>query len=308
MHQGYLYLNSKKNKLILDTIVSSSGVSSTHHGKKNGFEISSSDINDVLNNENINTVVIATRHGDHANQVINALNHKKNIFVEKPLAINIQELNKIESCYNKIIEKHDLKLMIGFNRRFSPLISQMKYLLDLQPMPKSFIVTVNAGHVPLDHWIHNPDVGGGRILGEACHFVDLLRYLSGSRITNFQCTKLGGNSGLKITNDRSTVTLSFEDGSIGTIHYFSNGGNIFPKERVEVFCNNAVLQLNNFRSLLGYGWPKFKRTRLLKQNKGQKECVRAFIDSINGANSPISFEEVLEVSKISIEISNELNR
>ena len=298
----------KKNNLILDTIVSSSGVSSTHHGKKNGFEISSSDINDVLNKEDINTVVIATRHSDHANQVINALNHKKNIFVEKPLAINMQELNEIESCYNKIIKKHDLKLMVGFNRRFSPLIRKMKNLVDLQPMPKSFIVTVNAGHVPLDHWIHNPDVGGGRILGEACHFVDLLRYLSGSKIIDFEGKKLGDSSGLKITNDISSITLSFEDGSIGTIHYFSNGGNIFPKERIEVFCNNAALQLNNFRSLHGYGWPKFKRTRLFKQNKGQKECVRAFIDSISNGSSPISFEEVLEVSKISIEISNELNR
>ncbi len=298
----------KKNKLILDTIVSSTGVSGTHHGKKNGFEISSSDINDVLKKEEINAVVIATRHSDHANQVIDALNHKKNIFVEKPLAINIQELNKIESCYNKIIEKHDLKLMVGFNRRFSPLISQMKNLIDLQSMPKSFIVTVNAGHIPFDHWIHNPDVGGGRIIGEACHFVDLLRYLSGSRITDFQCTKFRSNSRLKLTSDKSTITLAFEDGSIGTIHYFSNGGSTFPKERVEVFCNNAVLQLNNFRSLYGYGWPKFKKTKLFKQNKGQKECVRAFIDSISGANSPISFEELLEVSKISIEISNELNR
>lgn len=298
----------KKNNLILDTIVSSSGVSSTHHGKKNGFETSSSDINDVLNNEQIDSVVIATRHGDHATQVINALNHKKNVFVEKPLAINLEELNKIESCYNKIIEKHNLKLMVGFNRRFSPLICKMKNLVDLQSMPKSFIVTVNAGNVPFDHWIHNPDVGGGRIVGEACHFVDLLRYLSGSRITDFQCTKLGSNSGLMITNDKSTITLAFEDGSIGTIHYFSNGGNTFPKERVEVFCNNAVLQLNNYRSLIGYGWPKFKKTKLFKQNKGQKECVKAFIDSISNSVSPISFEELLEVSKISIEISDELNR
>lgn len=298
----------KKNNLILDTIVSSSGVSSTHHGKKNGFETSSSDINDVLNNEQINAVVIATRHGDHSTQVINALNHKKNVFVEKPLAINLEELNKIESCYNKIIEKHNLKLMVGFNRRFSPLTCQMKNLVDLQSMPKSFIVTVNAGNVQFDHWIHNPDVGGGRIVGEACHFIDLLRYLSGSRITDFQCTKLGSNSGLMITNDKSTITLAFEDGSMGTIHYFSNGGNAFPKERVEVFCNNAVLQLNNYRSLIGYGWPKFKKTKLFKQNKGQKECVKAFIDSISSSVSPISFEELLEVSKISIEISDELNR
>jgi predicted dehydrogenase len=111
-----------------------------------------------------------------------------------------------------------------------------------------------------------------------------------------------------ITNDKSTITLAFEDGSIGTIHYFSNGGNTFPKERVEVFCNNAVLQLNNYRSLIGYGWPKFKKTKLFQQNKGQKECVKAFIDSISSSVSPISFEELLEVSKISIEISDELNR
>ena len=198
--------------------------------------------------------------------------------------------------------------MVGFNRRFSPHIVKAKSLMNSQDGPKIFVMTINAGDIPIEHWTQDPLIGGGRIIGEGCHFIDLLRFLSGSKIIGFNATKIGDYPGIKVRNDKVTITLSFDDGSFGTIHYLSNGGKAFPKERLEIFSNDSVLQIDNYKKMTGYGWKGFKKMNLLTQDKGQLQCVNSFIDSIkNGTKSPISFEELLEVSKISIEISNELS-
>jgi predicted dehydrogenase len=243
----------------------------------------------------------------HAPQVIESLKEKKHIFVEKPLAITIEELQEIKRIYESI-EGEKPKLMIGFNRRFSPHVIKMKSLLSLQDGPKIFVMTVNAGEIPIEHWTQDPLVGGGRIIGEGCHFIDLLRFLSGSKIEGFSATKMGDYPGVKVRSDKVSITLNFEDGSFGTIHYLSNGGKTFPKERLEVFCNDAVLQLDNYKKMKGYGWKGFKKMNLLAQNKGQHNCVKSFVAAIkNGEETPISFDEIFEVSKISIEISNHLS-
>src|SRR5262249_23235466 len=161
---------------------------------------------------------------------------------------------------------------VGFNRRFAPLVSKMRTLLDAVPGPKSLVMTVNAGAIPGEHWTQDPAVGGGRIIGEACHFVDLLRFLAGSRISSHARTSMTDPRG-----DTVTLQLTFADGSIGTIHYFANGSKAFPKERLEVFAQGRVLQLDNFRTLTGFGWPGFRRARLWKQDKGQKACAAAFV-------------------------------
>tara|TARA_B110000008_G_C16966964_1_gene562451 strand:- start:2944 stop:3456 length:513 start_codon:yes stop_codon:yes gene_type:complete len=168
-------------------------------------------------------------------------------------------------------------------------------------------MTINAGSIPVEHWTQDPLVGGGRIIGECCHFIDLMRYLIGHKISNFKATRMGNNNGVQVAEDKASITLSFEDGSFGTIHYLANGSPAFPKERIEVFCDNSVLQMDNFRVLRGFGWPGFKKMKLLKQDKGQKACVKAFVESIvNGTESPIPYEELIETSRISIKVAESL--
>lgn len=298
----------KKSGAQMETIVTSRGINSSIQGKKNGFNIASTSEASIVNSKIINTVVIATQHNLHALQVIESLKQQKNIFVEKPLAINVDELLEIKSIYESI-KGNKPKLMVGFNRRFAPHIIKMKNLLSLQDGPKIFVMTVNAGSIPIEHWTQDPLVGGGRIIGEGCHFIDLLRFLAGAKIAGFTATKLGNCPGVKVRSDKVSITLTFEDGSFGTIHYLSNGGKTFPKERLEVFSNDSVLQLDNYKKMKGFGWNGFKKMNLLSQNKGQYNCVKSFVDSIeNGGKAPISFEDIFEVSKYSIEISNYLSK
>jgi len=290
-----------KKKVRLKSIVSNKGVTGLSVGRKFGFENTTTDPQSLLDDNEIDTIVVATRHDSHSQLVIDCLNSNKNIFVEKPLCINLEELSLIESALEK---NNSNLLMVGFNRRFSPHIKKIKNLLDKnKTIKKSFIYTVNAGHIPNEHWIHDPEKGGGRIVGEVCHFIDLLRFLSSSQIIDWKCTKMD-----TLNNDTLTITLYFKNGSIGSIHYFANGNKSFPKERLEVFCNGQILQLDNFRKLKSYGWSKFNKYNLFTQNKGQENCVSSFINSINqGGAPPIAIDELLEVTKVSIEIDNYIN-
>lgn len=289
----------------LDTLVTSGGINSVHHGKKNDFANASTDYSQALENKEITTLVIATQHNLHASQVVDAVKAGKNVFVEKPLALTHDELDEIEKAYNEQDGKY--RVMVGYNRRFAPLISKMKSLLANVAEPKSFIMTMNAGAIPGDHWTQDPKVGGGRIIGEACHYIDLMRFLSGSKITGFTATCMGRSPGVEVTEDKASITLTFEDGSFGTILYLANGGKEFSKERIEVFANDAVLQLDNFRRLSGFGWPGFKKEKLFSQDKGQGVCSKAFVDSIRtGKQSPISFDEIMEVARYSVDIAESL--
>jgi predicted dehydrogenase len=282
-------------------------VSATHHGKRHGFYKAATDVAEVLANSDINTVVIVTRHNSHAHYVIDALTHGKNVFVEKPLALHDEELDAIEKVYRKHAVPVGTRLMVGFNRRFAPQIVKMKSLLEALTQPKSFIMTMNAGAIPADTWIQDIEVGGGRIIGEACHYVDLMRYLAGAEIVSVQARRMGDHPGVSIAEDKAAIILGFADGSFGTIHYLANGGKAFPKERIEVFAGGAVLQLNNFRKLKGFGWKNFNKMNLMRQDKGQDACAAAFLKSIElGKPSPISFEELMEVSRVSIEIARQL--
>ncbi|MBW3541189.1 MAG: hypothetical protein KY476_13050, partial [Planctomycetes bacterium] len=162
--------------------------------------------------------------------------------------------------------------------------------------PKSFLYTVNAGAIPAGHWTQDAAVGGGRIVGECCHFIDLVRHLCGSSIVSVQATMLGGSD--RVREDKLTVTLAMADGSFGAIHYLANGHRGFPKERLEVFCGGRVLQLDNFRRLTGWGWKHFRRTRLWRQDRGHRQEVRAFLQAVAaGKPSPVPFEEAAEVTR-----------
>ena len=223
--------------------------------------------------------------------------------MEKPLAITLEELEKVIEIYNNSRKQNSPNLMVGFNRRFAPHIIKMKSLLDTIKEPKAIIITVNAGGIPADHWTQDPKVGGGRIIGEGCHFIDLMRFLVGHPITDVKSTVIGNYSKVEPRSDKITFTMTFTDGSFGTVHYLANGHKSFPKERVEVFCAGRILALDNFRVLRGYGWLGFKTMRLLRQDKGHTEEIKRFIEAIKeGKESPISVKELFEVTRVSFEI------
>jgi len=279
----------------LISLASNTGVSGVHLGSKYGFLETTTDSDYLLNDNTSDAVVIATRHNTHADFVIKALKNKKHVFVEKPMCLTLEELNRIESTYSS-----SNILMVGFNRRFGSLVQKMKMLLENINGPKTIIMTVNAGKISNDHWTQDSKIGGGRILGEACHFVDLLRFLVGGTITDYEIQFMNSS-----TKDTADIQLSFGDGSIGTIHYYANGSKSFPKERLEVFAQGGILQLDNYRKLTGFGWPGFKKMNLWQQDKGQKACVKAFVDAVSkGHASPIPIEEIFEVSRISIKLAN----
>ena len=288
----------------LTALVTSGGMTAVHHGKKNGFLIASTDIEQAFVDA-VDTVVIATQHNLHASQTIHALENGKHVFVEKPLALTHEEIDNIES------RQKDAKtmVMVGYNRRFSPHIQKIKNLLDAKPSPKTFIMTMNAGEIPKDHWSQDAKIGGGRIIGEACHYIDLMRFLAGSKIKSFYAVKMGKNDFIEVTEDKAVISLSFEDGSMGSIHYFANGGKSFPKERIEVFCDNAVLQLDNFRKLRGFGWKGLTKMNLWSQDKGQGNCVDVFMKSVReGGECPIPQDEIFEVARVSVDIAESLRR
>ena len=286
------------------SISTSGGLNGVIHGEKSGFEQATTDTQAMLDNPDINTVAIVTRHNSHAYFVEKALNAGKNVFVEKPLAINYEELDAVKSAYDKA---DNAKLMVGFNRRFSPQIQKMKELLTPIKEPKSFIMTMNAGAIPADHWTQDISVGGGRIIGEACHFIDLMRFLAGSEIISVQARKMGDTDAVGVSEDKAAIILGFADGSFGTIHYLANGAANFPKERIEVFAAGATLQLDNFIKLKGYGWKGFRKLNLWKQDKGQTNCAKAFISSISsGKEAPIAANELFEVAKVTIDIAEQL--
>ncbi len=288
----------------LTALVTSGGMSAVHHGKRNGFLKASTDIEQALDNA-VDTVVIATQHNLHAFQTIKALESGKHVFVEKPLALTHEEIDKIEASQ----KKSKSMVMVGYNRRFSPHIQKIKSLLETKLSPKTFIMTMNAGEIPKEHWTQDAEIGGGRIIGEACHYIDLMRFLAGSKIKSFNAVKMGENDFVKVTEDKALISLTFEDGSMGSIHYFANGGKSFPKERIEVFCDDAVLQLDNFRKLSGFGWKGFNKMNLWSQDKGQENCVDAFMYSVReGRENPISQDEIFEVARVSVDIAEMLRK
>lgn len=295
----------KKASSQLHTIVTSGGINGVIHGEKTGFAEASTDLDGLLNNKDINAVAIATRHNSHAYFVERVLSAGKNVFVEKPLALTVEEIEKIETVYNQNIQNNQYaRVMVGFNRRFSPQVQKMKTLLDTVKEPKSFIMTMNAGAIPADHWTQDNAVGGGRIIGEACHFIDLMRFLAGSKIVSIQARRMGETDAVQILEDKASITLGFEDGSFGTIFYLANGASSFPKERVEVFTAGRVLQLDNFRKLKAFGWPGFNKMNLWRQDKGQDACAAVFVDSIrDGKEAPIPADEIFEVARVTIQVA-----
>lgn len=290
-------------------IATAGSVSGVVEGRKLGFAAASSDIAAVLDAPGVNAVVIATRHDSHAALATRALDAGKHVFVEKPLGLTDGEIDAVEAAFAAAAARGDARqIMVGYNRRFAPTTLRMKALLEPVSAPKSFVFTMNAGAIPAAHWTQDPAVGGGRIIGEACHYLDLMRFLCGHPIVSITARRMGDAPVIEVADDKAVIVAGFADGSFGTIHYLANGGSVFPKERVEVFAAGAVLQIDNFRSLHGYGWRGFKSMRSLRQDKGQAACAAAFLHAVSTGRPAIPPAELFEVARAIIDAAEQLRR
>jgi predicted dehydrogenase/threonine dehydrogenase-like Zn-dependent dehydrogenase len=280
----------------LKVLSASGGSEAAMAARQFSVERSVADPHEALAEPGLNTVFIATRHAAHADLAAAALGRGLHVFVEKPLAIDEEGLARVEAAARA---GEGRLLMVGFNRRFSPHVQRMKELLDGRGGSLTAVVTVNAGDVPGGHWVHDPAEGGGRIVGEGCHFIDLLRHLVGHPITAVTAVEARTPQG-DPAPDRITITLSFGDGSIGTLHYFAGGHGDHPKERVEVYGGGRVLVLDDFRLLTGHGFGRFSKLKTWRREKGHREEVTAFLDAVReGRPSPIPLGELLEVTRAS---------
>ena len=253
------------------------------------FGSSTTNYKDILSDPEIDLVMISTRHNLHANQVVESLQAGKHVFVEKPLAITAEEINEIQTVY----EKAGKTLTVGFNRRFSPFIRDAQKQLG-HAGPLNIIATMNAGHIPAQHWTQDMHSGGGRIIGEACHYIDLMIALTGSLVHSVVMNALG--PAMEENTDNVSILLRFQNGSQGVINYFSNGSKAYSKERIEVFSQNRTIVIDNFRKseYFGFSASGMKKT----QDKGHREQFRLFLQRLqDGGEAIIPFAEIINTSR-----------
>ena len=289
--QGHLLPNIPKEKWISKNgIMTASGLSARSVAQRFGFDFCTSDENEIFQDQRINTVFIATRHNTHADYAVKALTHGKNVFVEKPLCLNHEELQTINDYLSQ--GKTNKILMVGFNRRFSPLSEFIREHIGIGPM--SMVYRVNAGSIPADSWIQDKSTGGGRIIGEVCHFIDFLTFINGSLPDQVQAFSLPDPSA---HNDTININIKFRNGSIGTVCYYSNGsGNLF-KEYLEIYKDGTTAILKDFKSVDIFTSKKTISKKLTFQDKGQATMIRTFLSAIkNGGQSPIPFEDISAVT------------
>lgn len=282
----------KAGDIELVGIASSGGLNAQHSGKKFGFNYATSDEDEIINDPNVNTIAILTRHDSHADLVIKALKAGKHVFVEKPLAISDKQLLSI----SKQLKANSRSLLtVGFNRRFAPLTQKLHASLKDRTEPLHAHYRINAGFIPLNHWTQDPEIGGGRIIGEACHFIDFITFLVGDSPVSVSAHALPDNG--KYSEDNVSMTFIFADGSIGVVDYLTNGDKSVPKERVEVFCGGQVSVLDDFVSLETIRDGRKEALRRA-QNKGHVGEWKAFAKSIrDGSNPPIPYEQLIGVTK-----------
>jgi len=282
----------------LKMIASSGGASGTQLAKKYGISQSTTYYKDILKDNDIDTVIITTRHGSHAKFVIESLNAGKNTFVEKPLALNQNELDQIIEAYNSQQQIANRQpLTVGFNRRFSPHLIKVKQSLGESAGAVNIIANMNAGYIPIDHWVHDLESGGGRIIGEACHLMDVCVYLSGAFIESVCMNGFGESTDL--STDNASILLKLQNGSNAVINYFSNGSKKYSKERVEVYSQERTWIVDNYRKTEAFGVKGF-RTLKTKLDKGHKTQFHELIERVqNGGDSLIPIEEIINVTKAS---------
>ncbi|MFB9845315.1 bi-domain-containing oxidoreductase [Mucilaginibacter ginsenosidivorans] len=272
------------------SIASAGGVTGTALAKKHNINKSTTDYREILADESVGLVMITTRHNQHASMVKQALAAGKHVFVEKPLALNNEELNEIITSYDGT-----KSLTVGFNRRFSPHIQKIKQLVGNTQM--NIIATMNAGHIPPNVWVHDMNVGGGRIIGEACHFIDLITFLTGSKVKAVMMNSMGTDP--HDNTDNATILLKYENGSTGVINYFANGSKEYSKERIEVYTQERTAIMDNYRVTQGYGFKGFSKLKTTL-DKGHKEQFKLLAERVKSGGAPlIPFDEIINTTRAS---------
>jgi predicted dehydrogenase/threonine dehydrogenase-like Zn-dependent dehydrogenase len=295
--QSYLLPYVKSFGVSLDTVATSKGITANSVAKKFGFNTASSDADDVISNANINTVFIATPHNSHAKYILQALKAGKHVFVEKPLAITEEELEEIKDYCNR----HNSNVMVGFNRRFSPIAQELKKSFTGINEPLVINYRVNAGLIPKEHWTQNEEIGGGRIIGEVCHFIDLMQYFT-EAVPETIYTQSINAPNQKIKNDDNVViSIRFSNGSVGSIVYVATGDKSLPKERIEIFGGAKVGIIHDFRKGELHSGSKIKPFK--NEGKGHKQEVEIFLQAVKeGRPYPISFESIYATTKATFKI------
>lgn len=285
--------NLKKCNTDIKFIASSGGLSSTIMAKKYNISFSTSDYHQILKDNEVDLVIITTKHHMHAKMVIESINAGKSVFVEKPLAINQNELNQIIEAYNAA----NVNITVGFNRRFAPMAKKMKKVLGSSTTPINIVATMNAGFIPKDVWVHDMEIGGGRIIGEACHYIDLCSYLTGSMVISVCMNSMGQNP--DENTDNASILMKYANGSNAVINYFSNGSKGYSKERLEIYSHERTLIMDNWRKLKGYGFKSFSNSKS-SQDKGHFNQFQELVfQQKNGGNAIIPFNEIVNTTRAS---------
>ena len=262
--------------------------------KKFGISNSTTDYYEILKDSEVDLILVTTKHNTHAKMVLDSINSQKSVFVEKPLALAHEELELIIEAYRS----NNVNISVGFNRRFAPLAKKMRELIGDVNSPINVVATMNAGFIPKDVWVHDMKVGGGRIIGEACHYIDLCSYLTASKVKAICMNSMGVSP--KENTDNASILLKYENGSNAVINYFSNGSKSYSKERVEVYSQERTLVMDNWRKLRGYGFKGFSNLSS-KQDKGHFNQFKALIDQQKNGGLPIiSFDEIINTTKASL--------
>lgn len=280
----------KAAKANIKYIASAGGLNAKILAKKVGAECATSDYHEILNDKEVDMVIVTTRHNMHARMVIEALRAGKSVFVEKPLCLNKSELEEIKDVYKSVPE--GVTLTVGFNRRFSPFATKLKQLVG--DGPKNIVATMNAGFIPSDMWVHDLAVGGGRIIGEACHFIDLCSYIAGSRVTAVCMNAMGVNP--EENTDNATIMLRYENGTNAVINYFANGSKSYAKERVEVYSQERVLVLDNWRKLQGFGVKGFSKKSAAMDKGHRNEFMLLNERMLKGGDALIPFDSLVNTT------------
>lgn len=281
-------------------IASKGGVTSTALAKKFGFTHSTTNYNEILEDEEVDVVMITTRHNLHASMAMEALTKHKHVFVEKPLALNKEELRDLL----KEVDRSRGSIMVGFNRRFSPHAQKIKKYIGTGPM--NITATMNAGFIPADSWVQDLKTGGGRIIGEACHLIDLCSYFTGAKVVSVCMNAMGRNPGEN--TDNASILLKYDDGSNAVINYFSNGSKTYSKERVEIYNQGRTIVLDNFRKTMAYGFNGFNSLKT-SLDKGHKNQFDSFVKRIKQGGEPlIPFDSLVNTSLATIEAIESLKQ
>ena len=280
-------------------LCTATGVSARGSGDKQGFKYITTDSNEIYTNAEINAVMVTTRHNDHASQVLNAIKHKKHCFVEKPLCIYEEELDAIQDAYHE-----ETAVQVGFNRRFSPFVQMMKKTLGNGAMSINY--RINAGIIPKESWIQDRDIGGGRIIGEVCHFIDTCSYLIGSEVQSVFAMNISKSDKAIPDEDNVSIVLKYKNGSTATITYFAYGDTTMPKEYIEAFSNGVSLQMTDFREMVVFKNGKTTKTKTANQDKGFIAEFEAFKQSIKTGEPAISFASIYNTTKTTFKILESL--